>query len=269
MKTWTKHRALTYILLFALLFVDFSRGFFVLIVRDLLDPSVRDIYEHQLRNLERALFLLQWFGSFPAIAIVVKLNRDQLQKMNIDRFYVFILISAGLTELYKFPYNLFAVIALIYTVYALFDNRVTFGTVDRNSLRVIFLVAGVFAGLTFCITGLVGTVKIELPNTELVDRFVFEIIPGSIYEEAVYRGMLYMFLMDLGVSKSKAFYIQAFLFSIKHMGYLLALPFFFWIILPIHSLLYGYIAMRSKSLTLSTFAHLLYNTWVILTRSSF
>jgi len=266
MKTWTKSQALTHALLFVLLLVDFSRSLFVLLVRDVLDPSVKQIYADQLRPLEAILFALQWLGSFPIIALVIKLNRDQLQKLNIDRFYVVLLIIAGLIVLYSFPYNCFAVIALIYAVYTLFDNKARFGTVDRNSLPIILLIVGVFAGIeTFWITGFDG-IKIGLPNTEQdIERFVFEIIPGSIYEEAVYRGMLYMFLMDLGVSKSKAFYIQAFLFWIKHISFLLALPFFFWVILPISSLTYGYIAMRSKSLMPSTFAHLFSNTLVFLT----
>jgi len=266
MKTWTKYQALTHALLLVLLLVDFSRSLFVLLVRDLLDPSVKQIYADQLRPLETILFALQWLGSFPIIVLVIKLNHDQLQKLNIDRFYVVLLIISGLIVLYAFPYNFFAVIALIYAVYILFSKKVTFGVVDHNSLRMILLIAGVFAGIMFCITGFSGAIKIGLPNSEqLLDRFLVEIIPGSIYEEAVYRGMLYMFLMDLGVSKSKAFYIQAFLFWIKHMSYVLALPFFFWIILPIVSLTYGYIAMRSKSLTPSTLVHILDNTWVLFT----
>jgi len=265
MRTWTKHQALTYILLFALLFVDFSRGLFNLIVGDLLDPSVEQIYEDQLRTMDSILFSLHWFVRFPAIVFVLILNRDRLQSLNADRLFVFMLVATGLIQLYRTPYNIFAVIALICAVYILFDKKVSFGVVDQNGLRMILLIAGVLVGITFCATGFFHNVKIGLPNTELFDRFVFRIIPGSIYEEAVYRGILYMFLMDLGVSKSKAFYIQAFAFWIIHMEYLLALPFYFWLFLPIHSLIYGYIAMRTKSLTASASAHLLYNTWVTLT----
>ncbi|MBV6449842.1 MAG: hypothetical protein MHPDNHAH_00555 [Anaerolineales bacterium] len=267
MKTWTKQQALTYILLFALLLAALSRGLFNLIVGDLLDPSFEQIYEYQLRSMDRILFSLYWFGELPVIVFVIKLNRDQLQRLNVDRLFVFMLVTAGLIQLYKYPFNIFnifAVIALVYAVQILFDKKVSFGVVDQNGLRMILLIAGVLAGITFCATGFFHNVKLELPDTELFDRFLIQIVPGSIYEEAVYRGILYMFLTDLGVSKSKAFYIQAFAFWIVHMGNLFVSPSYFWLILPIHSLIYGYIAMRTKSLTSSAIAHLLYNTWALL-----
>src|SRR5919109_1550613 len=121
MKTWTKRQYLTYILLFALLFVDFSRELFLLIVRDLLDPSIKQIYTPQLRILETYLFVFQWLGSFPVMISILKLNRDRLQEMNIDRFYVFMLVTAGLIPLFKspniFPFNFFAVISFIALIY--------------------------------------------------------------------------------------------------------------------------------------------------------
>lgn len=266
MKTWTKRQYLTYILLFALLLVDFSREIFLLII-DLLDPSVVQIYTPQLRILERYLFVFQWLGSFPVILFILRLNRDRLQEMNMDRFYVFLLVIAGLIPLFKspniFPFNLFAVItviALIYAVYFLFSSKVKFGVIDFNALRMILLITGVFTGIIVCIAGFSDTISLPHPG-QLLDIFLFQQIPGLIIEEAMYRGVLYMFLMDLGVSKSKAFYIQAFWFWIKHMDF--EFPFHFWIIFPILSLTFGYIVARSKSLTPSTFAHLLYNTLVL------
>ena len=266
MKTWTKYQALTHALLLILLLVDFSQSLSVLVYGDLLSPTLKSIYADQLNFWMIILYGLPLIGSFPIIALVIKLNHNQLQKLNMDRFYVVMLITSGLIVLYSFPYNCFAVIALIYAVYTLFGNKVKFAVFDPNALRMILLIAGVFAGITICITGFVDAIKIGLPNTEQpLRRFLLESIPISIYEEAVYRGMLYMFLMDLGLSKSKAFYIQAFLFWASHINYLLANPFFFWVVLPILSLTYGYIAMRSKSLTPSTFAHILYNTLVFFT----
>jgi membrane protease YdiL (CAAX protease family) len=192
------------------------------------------------------------------------MNQNQLHKLNIDRFYVILLISSGLIILYSSLYNCFVVMALIYAVYILFGNKVKFAVIDPHALRIFLLMTGVFAGIAVYIIGFNDAMKISFSFAqESVRRFLLEVIPGTIYEEAVYRGMLYMFLIDLGVSKSKAFYIQAFLFWITHINYLLRFPFAFWIILPILSLTLGYIAMRSKSLTPSTFAHILYNTLVL------
>ena len=213
MKTWTKRQYLTYILLFALLFSDFFLSLFFLIVNDLLDPSVVQIYTNQLRILGNLLFMFQWQGSFPVIIFILRLNRDRLQEMNIDRFYVLMLITAGLIPLYKspniFPFNFLGIIALIYAVYILFGNTAKFAIVDRNSFLKTLLMIGTLAGLIFWINGFIDTVITGLPNIKLSDTFVFLKIPASIYEETIYRGVMYMFLIDVGVSKSKALFIQA------------------------------------------------------------
>ena len=259
MKTWTKDQALTHGLLLLLLVFNFAQSLFVLAYGDLLSPTFKSMYADQLRFWGRILYGFLLFGSFPIIALVIKMNQDQLQKLNIDRFYVVLLIISGLLILSSSPLNCFVVIAAIYAVYILFGNQVKFSVMDPKALWITLLIIGLFAGITVYMAGF----PLKIPNAEAVRHFLLNVIPGTIYEEAVYRGMLYMFLMDVGVSKPKAFYIQAFLFWITHINYLFLLPFYFWIILPIHSLIYGYIAMRSKSLTASTFAHLLYNTLVL------
>jgi len=154
--------------------------------------------------------------------------------------------------------------AVIYAVSILLGKRVKFAVMDPKALRIFLLIIGVLAGTVVYMTSFNDAIRISFPWTQAsVRHFVLQVIPGTIYEEAVYRGMLYMFLMDIGVSKPKTFYIQAFLFWITHINYLFRFPFAFWIVIPILSLTLGYIAMRSKSLTPSTFAHLLYNTLVL------
>jgi membrane protease YdiL (CAAX protease family) len=270
MKTWTKQQALTHAILLLLLVVDFSQSLLVLIHDDMLSPATKDIYADRFQFWLILLYGLIWFGSFPIIMLVIRLNQDQLQKMNIDRFYVVMLITAGLIGLYSLPYNCFAGIALLSAIYILFDNKIRFGVADQNALRMILLIASVFAGVMILLVGFFDTTKIDLLNTEhSVRHFLLEAIPFSIYEEVVYRGMLYMLLKDLGMSESKTFYIQAFLFWISHINYLLESAVSFWIILPILSLILGYIAYRSKSITPSAIAHILYNAMVGFTRLIF
>lgn len=261
MKTWTKRQAATHAILLLLVVVDLSQSLLVLIYKDLLSPSVTALYTDQFKfliiNLQKFILL----GGFPLIALVIRLNQDQLQKLNMDRFYVVMFITAGLMGIYALPYNVFAVIALIYVVYILFDNKVKFGVFDSNTFRKILLIAGVFAGIIFCITILFNSVIPDPSAGQSLRQFLLESMPFSIYEEVVYIGMLYMFLKDLGLSESKAFYTQAFLFWIKHINYLFS-PLFFWVIVPILSLTLGYITFRSKSLAPSTIAHILYNALV-------
>lgn len=260
MKTWTKYQTFSHAILLILLVVDLAQSLLILTYDDLLNPSAKIIYGDQLKFWVIALYGVILFGSFPLIVLVIRLNQDRLQKLNMDKFYVVFLMASGLIVLYILPYNLFAVIALIYVVYAFFDNKVKFGTLNDNVLRMFLLTAIVYAGTMICTTGFFGATMVNLRVEQSLRRFTLELVPSSIYEEAVYRGMLYMFLKDLGVSETRTFFIQAFLFWIGHISYLLNSPLFFWVILPILSLMLGYLAIRSKSLTPSTIAHILYNT---------
>lgn len=245
-----------------MLIVYFSNSLLGLIFNSLLSPAARGVYSDKLNFWALLLYGLIYFGSFPVIMVVIKLNQSQLQKLNIDRFYILALIAAGSIILYSIPYNPLAIIALCYGVYVLLDNKVRFGTVDRSVLRLILLIAGLVGGLIMWIVGSADAGLVLEKSEQWRREFLLETIPISICQEAVYRGMLYMFLKDLGASESKALYVQALLFWIGHINHLLGSPIFFWIVLPILSLILGYIVSRSISLTASTLAHLLYNAFV-------
>ena len=259
-KTWPKQQVLTHTILLMLLFVDFSQSLLVLIHDDLLNVSVKEVYIEQFKFWIICLYWFMLLG-IPLIILVIRLNRDQLQKLNIDKFYIVMLIIAGLLGLYTLPFNCFAVIAVIYAGYILSDNKVQFGVFDFNTLRMILVVAGAFAGIMFCTISLVSSIRIDPNAGQSLRHFLLENIPNSIYEEAIYRGMLYMFLKDLGLSESKVLYVQAFIFWIKHINYLFAAPLSFWLFIPILGLTLGHITFRSKSLTPSIFAHVLYNAF--------
>ena len=270
MKTWTKNQIITHSILLILLVVDFSHSLLILIYDDLLSPSVKDIYADRIEFWIIMLYGLILIGSFPIITLVIKLNQLQLEKLNIDKFFVVMLTTSGLIGLYSLPYNCLAGIALIYTVYILFDNKIRFGVADRHALRKFLLIVSVSTAILVFIVSFFANTKIDLLNTEKsVRHFLLEAIPNSIHEEVVYRGMLYMFLRDLGMSESKTFYTQAVLFWISHINYLIESAVGFWITLPILSLILGYIAYRSKSITPSAIVHILYNALVGFTRLVF
>ncbi|MEP6896626.1 MAG: CPBP family intramembrane glutamic endopeptidase [Chloroflexota bacterium] len=258
MKNWARHQWITYSILFILLVLNFSQSLMVLIYDDL------HIQTEQLRLWTILLYGLILFGSFPVIAVVIRLNQDDLQKLNIDKFYIILFIFAGLSGLYLLPYNFFAGIALIYLLYILFGGRVIFGVSDRAAPRTILATVGVCVGVVALKIGFLSHIAIIdlLGDKQSIRHALTESIPFAIYEEAVFRGMLYMFLRDLGLNETKTIYVQAVLFWAKHVNYLISAPLMFWVILPILSLIYGYIAIRSKSLTSSSIVHILYNTFV-------
>lgn len=157
MKTWTKYQVVTHSILFALLILYFSNSLLSLIYNSLLSPAIRDAYSDKIEFWGILLYGLIYFASFPVIAVVLKLNQDQLQKLNIDKFYVILLITAGLCVLYSLPYNCFAGIAVIYAVYILFDNKTRFGVVDDGAFRMILLIVSVCAGIMIFIISFADT----------------------------------------------------------------------------------------------------------------
>jgi hypothetical protein len=255
MKTWTRSQYVTYVILLILLVIDISQSVLVLLYDDL------RVQNEQVRHWAILLYGIILFGSFPIIAIVIRLNQDHLHKINIDKFYIALLVCAGLAGLYFLPYNIFSIIALFYLVFVLFSNRAKFGILDNTGFRMILIVVGVYVGILFLRIGLGDAASIDLFQGQKSVRHLFlESIPFATYEEAVFRGILCMFLRDLGMTESKTNYTQAFLFWATHVNLLISSPLFFWVILPVLSLTYGYIAARSKSLAPSSIAHILYNS---------
>src|SRR5919109_895297 len=242
MKTWTKSQYVTYIILVIWLVIDILQSVLVLFYDDL------RIQNAQIRYWAIGLYGIILFGSFPIIAVVIRLNRDHLQKLNIDKFYTVLLVYAGLAGLYFIPYNIFSILALFYLVVVLFSNKVKFGVLDNTGLRMILIIVGVYVGIVFLRIGFGDVSSTALfRGPESVRQLFSESIPFAIYEEAVFRGMLCMFLRDLGMTESKTNYAQAFVFWVRHVNYLISSPVFFWVILPVISLTYGYIAARSRS----------------------
>jgi len=252
MKSITKRQVITYSILLLLLVLNVSESTMVLIHDDILNLKTNSGASDQLANWVILLYGLLLFGGFVAIAIVIALNQDDLQRLNMDKSFVVMFLISGLTGLYVLPYNCFAAVAVVFLIYALLSNKLKFETADRSPLINIL-------GFSLLVTsGCLLLVGSSL-NIQNMSFFFVEAIPFSVYEEAVYRGMLYMLLKDLNLSESKIFFTQVFVFWISHINYLLSDPLNFWVFIPIIGCTLGYIALRSKSITPSAIAHIFIN----------
>lgn len=266
-----RSKVFTYGILFFLLFVSFLQSFLVLIYDDLLDPSIRDNYADVFRFWVIVLYQILLLGGAPLIALVVILNQDRLRRLNMDRLYIVFLIIAGLIGVYLSLINdlwliaAITIVAVIYFVYALLIHKIEFAFFERRSLPSVLLVIAMFAAILYIIS-ILTAIKVNFPLSEQASlEFLLEDIPFAIYEEAIFRGLLYMFFTDLGLSRSKVFFGQAFLFWLNHINRAIPNPMFFWVVLPILSLVLGYVVLRSKSLTLGTITHIIYNALSALT----
>ncbi len=254
MKNVTGKRIVTYLVLILWLIAGQWNDFVVLIANDFSMPQSNAW--NQVVNLNVWLYGLLLFGSFSVITLVIALNRDDLQQLNIDRLFMLLFLISGAIGLYSLHYNCFSWMALVYIVYALLTKKMNIGAADQRRLQ---LVGWWAIPVSVTVLLIVASILDWSLVQQRMSHFLLESAPGAVFEEAVYRGMLFMLLRDCSVSESKIIYVQALLFWIAHLSYLPDSPFFFWIVLPILGFVLGYVAVRFKSIGLSAILHIGFN----------
>jgi membrane protease YdiL (CAAX protease family) len=92
-------------------------------------------------------------------------------------------------------------------------------------------------------------------QTALINVNIFTVI----FEEFLFRGLLWDYLSARSLQSGKVIAIQALLFWLAHIPSVFDEWFFFWITLPFVSVMLGVLIYRSKSLTVTITTHFLYN----------
>jgi membrane protease YdiL (CAAX protease family) len=85
--------------------------------------------------------------------------------------------------------------------------------------------------------------------------FFYQIGQAAISEEPLFRGFLWGFLKKLKWREVWIWLFQAGLFTFSHIYYVNTYPISFWIIVPVCSLVLGWLAWRSRTITSSMVAH--------------
>jgi len=255
-KTLRIHQVITYVV-FAVLLVTRVSGPLIALLTNIVGTGMSSEWIDSLDQTVRMLYAFFLLGSYPLIAVVITINRDDLKILNMDKPFVLIFIFLGLTIFWTYisPFDWIAGIATILMFYLLLKGKLNFGNTDPNVLRIILVVIGMFVLGLWMATSLLNMPMIE----QKLYLFFYESIPTSIYEEVIYRGILWMLLRNLNWSEPKILLFQVFLFWVSHLHFLFRNPVQFWIFTPIVSLLLGYIVLRSKSITPSAIAHVLIN----------
>lgn len=255
MNSWTKKQYITYLILLLVLVIDFTQSFLVLIKESDFVKSIG--------VWTAVLYTALVIGGTPLIGFVVWLNQDRLQKLNIDKIYIIFLIFSGLLALSLFRYNCFAIIGIVYFVYILFNRKIKFSLIEQSSYKTILFAVGGFIVLIAAVLLLINNESLNsIVVNQKVDRFFFEAIPISIFQEAIFRGILFMYLKDINLNDSRILFVSTILFWITHIHYLAepsALA--FWVVIPAVGLLFGYVALRSKSIAVSSIVHIFYNAF--------
>ena len=125
---------------------------------------------------------------------------------------------------------------------------------------IIMMAPAVIIPITF------GFIKTWPSDTTLFAAAYIAGLPIVIFEEVIYRGMLWMLLTNLNVKSHYIFIIQVILFWLSHINYLFQ-PLAFWFYMPFLGIMLGLMVWRSKTITSSIVGHFLYNWLASLLRS--
>lgn len=215
----------------------------------------------------------QWFpywyaGTFYVLTVmIIWLNRHRLPLLNIDRPFVIALILGGALYIFFLTSNIGIIVgittAFIYWAYK--NNHLYLkNTIEYPPETVLLILLSILLAL---LPAFLFPLTIKVPlNLRTVITTLFETqLALIISEEIIFRGALWAFLRDLGLQEGMAFVFQALLFWVSHHKYLLLdNPYSFWVAVPLAAFLFGVIAWRSKSLSLTTVGHFLFNFTSIL-----
>jgi membrane protease YdiL (CAAX protease family) len=215
-----------------------------------------------------------WYGywyvgiAYILTVAIVGLNRHRLASLNIDRPFVIALMIGGFLYLFYLPLEVGipVVIAAGFLLWAYQQNHfVLKNTIEYPSGTFPLILISVFLALLPIILFhpiIKNPVNLQLILASIASTFQAQLALIA-FEEVIFRGALWAYLRHLGWNGLTIFFTQAFLFWIAHSKYIfLENPYSFWVAVPLISLLLGLIAWRSKSLTPSTIAHVLFNSTI-------
>ena len=231
--------------------MDFLGGLF-------LNTSIGPLIIQFLSRIAPFIAYIYITGAIIVLTFIILLNRENLQILNIDFIFILLLLFSGIMIFLQYNDSLMGWLsgaATILLLYTLLAGGLKLSRPNPNALRISLWVIGLF---TLCILLLGNRLNISVVSQSM-HYFYFDAFPNSVYEEIIYRGILWMFLLNLGLNGKKVLFIQAILFWVSHINYVIFDPLDFWVIVPISGFLFGFMVLRSKSLTPSTLTHILLN----------
>jgi membrane protease YdiL (CAAX protease family) len=89
--------------------------------------------------------------------------------------------------------------------------------------------------------------------------FAYHLGFASISEEPLFRGFLWGYLRRAGWKETWIWLTQAAIFMSAHLYFKDALPFEFWIVVPLAGLILGFLAWHSRSIAPGMMAHAAFN----------
>jgi membrane protease YdiL (CAAX protease family) len=193
--------------------------------------------------------------AFSIVGLVLVANRDSLQLLNVDVYFLSIFVCAGVAY-FRFaaaePWGWSALLVSVTILFLLRMKAFKFGPIQPSmgfilaSIGLIsLLVLGVLIARRFPSFETLWQI-----NHSFITRLPFEVV-----EEVIFRGMLWMLLKDLGWPPIRIIVFQALLFWLAHSYLMFSAPLWFWALVPVASVCLGILVWKTSSITPSTLLH--------------
>lgn len=207
------------------------------------------------------------FIEYILCSITIWLNSDNLNCLNVDSSFIIIFILTGVLISFSLPLIMGVFLGLV-TVFNYRNFSLGNFKIERHQQNRWQVFALVIISLIPPIYGIWRSgVAVKWPSyIEILNPSININIQQVIFEEFVFRSMLWMFLSNLNLKSGHIIFIQAILFWLLHHFYSASSPITFWVYLPFQSLIYGIIVWRSNSITPGFVAHLANNLLAVLVR---
>jgi membrane protease YdiL (CAAX protease family) len=216
-----------------------------------------------------------WASTFQRVALYslmcyfVCINRGQLRNFHLGKVSIWILLLSGVLlgiGSHSIISLLFWIPSLILLVFYI-KGRFHFQPANQPiGWFAISAIAGILVhSVIYVITALFmpSSFSNSIPWPGLIPIvavLISQIASVVVFEEVIFRGLLWGYLESKAWDTVVILFFQAVLFWVPHVIYYSSFPITFWVVAPIMGLLLGVIAWRSHSVTACIIMHAIYNT---------
>ena len=212
------------------------------------------------------------FISLAFLIFVIWLNKENFQLLNIDKPFLWLFLVTIILLFWYFHSSWLGILlgaSVVYLFFLVRTHKFDLGKHDANGKLSTF----VYLAIGIIPIFVIGVLSNAFSNVQAFLQVGIEDVTWiittrlwyAVFEELLFRGMLWMALKNFQITDKNILIIQALFFWIAHLGKVSWLS--FWLSVPLVSVWLGFLVMRSKSLTSSTVTHLAYNLTIYLMKN--
>lgn len=203
------------------------------------------------------------------ISILIGVEAKNLEEFHIDKFTImtFVLGSILRRRIGAPAESFFLILIALSGILAIFMVARKKPTLPRTNMKWVFVGIGIGCGTVIIITFLEllfrGTwVAMPLFRNNLIATVIGEIVKefsfGALVEEILFRGFLWGYLKKEGWNENKVIWTQGILFWVLHLSRIVT-PFTFFIVIPLITMIFSKLTLRSRQLFPAIVAHIIIN----------